>query len=114
VISGGRMKDQVDAFFTQTETLRCSEGNQQLAIRLAEEINGKQGSSAVPSTPVSTIRIEAEGVTMEFAAVGNAAPRAPFTADYVVLAIPPSLWPASRTAKIASCRGTTTSRWARR
>jgi monoamine oxidase len=39
VISGGRMKDQIDAFFTQTETLRCSEGNQQLAIRLADEVN---------------------------------------------------------------------------
>jgi monoamine oxidase len=101
VISGGRMKDQIDAFFTQTETLRCSEGNQQLAIRLADEVNSKQGGSALLSMPVSAIRIEDEGVTLEFAAVGNAAPRAPFTADYLVLAIPPSLWPASRSAKIA-------------
>lgn len=100
VISGGRMKDQADAFFTQTETLRCSEGNQQLAIRLAEVINGSAGSSAVLSAPVSAIRTEDEGVTLEFAAVGDAAPRAPFRADYVVLAIPPSLWPASRSAKI--------------
>lgn len=100
VISGGRMKDQVDAFFTQTETLRCSEGNQQLAIRLAEVINGSEGSNAVASAPVSAITIEDEGVTLEFAAVGDAAPRVPFTADYVVLAIPPSLWPASRSARI--------------
>jgi len=100
VISGGRMKDQVDAFFTQTETLRCSEGNQQLAIRLANEVNSKEGSNALLSTPVSTIRVEDEGVTLEFASVGSAVPRAPFTADYVVLAIPPSLWPASRSAKI--------------
>lgn len=100
VISGGRMKDQADAFFTQTETLRCSEGNQQLAIRLAEVVNGSAGSSAVLSAPVSAIRIEDEGVTLEFAAVGDAALRTPFRADYVVLAIPPSLWPASRSAKI--------------
>ena len=98
-ISGGRMKDQVDAFFTQTETLRCSEGNQQLAIRLAKEIENMGGEHFL-STPVKAIRVENEGVTLEFAAVGNAAPRAPFAADYVVLAIPPSLWPASRTAKI--------------
>ncbi|MET4390291.1 monoamine oxidase [Bradyrhizobium sp. F1.4.3] len=101
VISGGRMKDQVDAFFTQTETLRCSQGNQELAIRLAEEVNGREGSSALLSTPVSAIRIEDEGVTLDFAAVGDAPPRPSFAADYVVLAIPPSLWPASRFAKIA-------------
>lgn len=100
VISGGRMKDQADAFFIQTETLRCSEGNQQLAIRLAEVVKGSKGSNAVASAPVSAIRIEDEGVTLEFAAIGDAAPRTPFTADYVVLAIPPSLWPASRSAKI--------------
>jgi monoamine oxidase len=100
VISGGRMKDQIDAFFTQTETLRCSEGNQELAIRLAKEVSDKGGYPFL-STPVSAIRIEDEGVTLEFAAAGNAAPRAPFAADYVILAIPPSLWPASRSAKIA-------------
>ncbi|WP_164933676.1 flavin monoamine oxidase family protein [Bradyrhizobium guangzhouense] len=98
-ISGGRMKDQVDAFFTQTETLRCSEGNQQLAIRLAKEIEN-MGGAHFRSTPVKAVRVEAEGVTLEFAGIGNAEPREPFTADYVVLAIPPSLWPASRDAKI--------------
>ena len=99
-ISGGRMKDQVDAFFTQTETLRCSEGNQQLAIRLAEVINGSAHGSALPSTPVSAIRIEDEGVTLEFAPSANGEQREAFKADYVVLAIPPSLWPNSRSAKI--------------
>jgi monoamine oxidase len=99
VISGGRMKNQIDAFFTQTETLRCSEGNQELAIRLADEVRGKGGEPLL-STPVSAIRIEDEGVTLEFGTSGNGAPRAPFAADYVILAIPPSLWPASQSAKI--------------
>jgi monoamine oxidase len=100
-ISGGRMKDQVDAFFTQTETLRCSEGNQQLAIRLADEINGTTGSSALLSTPVSAIHVGDEGVRLEFAGVGDKAPHPDVTADYVILAIPPSLWPDSPFAKIA-------------
>ncbi len=99
VISGGRMKNDIGAFFTQTETLRCSEGNQELAIRLADEVKRKGGDPLL-STPVRAIRIEDEGVTLEFGASGNGAPRAPFAADYVILAIPPSLWPASPFAKI--------------
>ncbi|WP_426611634.1 flavin monoamine oxidase family protein [Bradyrhizobium sp. McL0616] len=95
VIAGGRLKDQDDAFFTQTETLRCSEGNQELAIRLAREVRDK-GGHTVLSTPVRAIRIEDEGVTLEFGKT-----RRRFAADYVVLAIPPSLWPASPGAKIA-------------
>lgn len=93
VVAGGRMKNQIDAFFTQTETLRCSEGNQELAIRLARDI-GEKGAHTHLSTPVRAIRIEDEGVTLEFGT------RAAFTADYAVLAIPPSLWPDSPGARI--------------
>lgn len=99
VVAGGRMKHQIDAFFTQTETLRCSEGNQELAIRLERDIRDK-GASTLLSTPVRAIRIEDEGVTLEFSASKNGVTRAAFTADYAVLAIPPSLWPASPGAKI--------------
>ncbi len=99
VVAGGRMRDQIDAFFTQTETLRCSEGNQELAIRLADDI-GHNGASTWLSTPVRAIRIDNEGVTLEFSPSGNGTTRAAFTADYAVLAIPPSLWPASPGAKI--------------
>ncbi|MBR0969378.1 MULTISPECIES: flavin monoamine oxidase family protein [Bradyrhizobium] len=100
VIAGGRMKDQIDAFFTQTETLRCSEGNQELAIRLARDIRDK-GASTHLSTPVRAIRIDREGVTLDLGTSGNDAPRTTFAADYAVLAIPPSLWPDSPDAKIA-------------
>ncbi|MGY3123337.1 hypothetical protein ACVWXQ_007274 [Bradyrhizobium sp. S3.14.4] len=99
VVAGGRMKDQIDAFFTQTETLRCSEGNQELAIRLAQDIEDK-GASTHLSTPVRAIRIDSEGVTLEFSPCGNGTARASFAADYAVLAIPPSLWPDSPNAKI--------------
>nr|WP_248888963.1 FAD-dependent oxidoreductase [Bradyrhizobium japonicum] len=99
VVAGGRMKNQIDAFFTQTETLRCSEGNQELAIRLAQDIKDN-GASTHLSTPVRAIRIDSEGVTLEFSPSGNGTARAPFAADYAVLAIPPSLWPDSPNAKI--------------
>ncbi|MCP3411776.1 flavin monoamine oxidase family protein [Bradyrhizobium sp. CCGB01] len=99
VVAGGRMKNQIDAFFTQTETLRCSEGNQELAIRLAKDI-GDKGASTHLSTPVRAIRIEDEGVILEFSPAENGTTRAAFTADYAVLAIPPSLWPDSPNAKI--------------
>ncbi|MBR0847661.1 alpha/beta hydrolase [Bradyrhizobium diazoefficiens] len=100
VIAGGRMTNQNDAYFTQTETLRCSEGNQELAIRLAREVRDRGGSAEL-STPVRAIRTEAEGVTLEFDAIGDKTPRSPFNADYAILAIPPSLWPASPSARIA-------------
>jgi monoamine oxidase len=100
VVAGGRMKRQNDAFFTQTETLRCAEGNQELAHRLADEVV-RQGGSTSLSTPVRAIRIEDQGVSLEFAVSGDQAPRRAFAADYAILAIPPSLWPASPFAKIA-------------
>ncbi|MCK1385429.1 NAD(P)/FAD-dependent oxidoreductase [Bradyrhizobium sp. 21] len=100
VVAGGRMKHQIDAFFTQTETLRCSEGNQELAIRLADDI-GRNGAGTHLSTPVRAIRIDDEGVTLDFSPSRNGTTRAAFTVDYAVLAIPPSLWPASPNAKIA-------------
>jgi monoamine oxidase len=79
--------------------LRCSEGNQELAIRLAREVEDRGGSTSL-STPVRAIHVEAEGVTLAFDAIGGKTPRGPFAADYAILAIPPSLWPASPSAKI--------------
>jgi monoamine oxidase len=94
VVHGGALKGHPSAFFTQTETLRCSEGNQSLAEHLAEEIRAVGGVVHL-SLPVISIEIDKEGVTVT--PEGNTA----FRADYVVLAIPPSLWPGGRFAKIS-------------
>ncbi|WFU73603.1 FAD-dependent oxidoreductase [Bradyrhizobium sp. CB2312] len=93
VVHGGALKGHPSAFFTQTETLRCSEGNQSLAEHLAEEIR-KVGGVVHLSSPVIAIDIDKEGVTV------TPEGAAPHVADYVVLAIPPSLWPGGRFARI--------------
>lgn len=94
VVAGGALHKHHNGFFTQTEALRCSEGNDALAKRLAETIN-KDGGSTHESTPVHAIQIDDDHVTVE------AEGREPQVVDYVVLAIPPSLWPRSDFKTIA-------------
>src|SRR5262249_36648523 len=45
VVAGGKLGRKIDAFFTESETLRCSEGNGALATRLAQKI--EQGGGRV-------------------------------------------------------------------
>src|SRR5882724_3072695 len=92
-VAGGALKGHPGAFFTQTETLRCSQGNQALAECLAESIRKDNGVIHL-STPVSAIHIDDDRVTI------NLDGKSPEIADYVVLAIPPSLWPGAKYGKI--------------
>ena len=92
-VAGGALPDDPGAFFSQSETLRCSSGNQALADRLAQEIRSQDGVIH-QLAPVNAIRIEPDKVVIE------ADGRSPETADYVVLAIPPSLWPGERFARL--------------
>jgi monoamine oxidase len=94
VVAGAAHHNKHNAFFTQTEVLRCSEGNQELAERLAQAIRDSGGTVNL-SSPVSAILVTKENATVE---LENAAA---FTADYAILAIPPNLWPGKATAKIA-------------
>src|SRR6202022_4668422 len=64
VVHGGALEGHPDAFFTQTETLRCSEGNQTLAYCLADSIRKNNGVIHL-SAPVRAIHIEEDGVTVE-------------------------------------------------
>jgi monoamine oxidase len=111
VVAGGRLGDQLDAFFIQSEAMRCSEGNGALADRLAAEIE-KAGGEVRRCTPVDSILVNEEDVTLEVR-TGRIAEdpdqacifteldkKQPITADYIVLAIPPSLWPAAKGRKI--------------
>jgi monoamine oxidase len=94
VVAGGALDGQPGAFFTQTETLRCSEGNQALAGCLANAIE-KKGGTIHLSAPVRAIHIDDDRVTVE------AEGKTPEIADYVILAIPPSLWPGAKFGKIS-------------
>ena len=117
VVAGGKLGHKIDAFFTQSETLRCSEGNGALADRLADKIT-EAGGNILRCSPVSTIDIGEERVTLKYrndlssddaghepdgsdwgCNLSNAKTQN-FQADYVLLAIPPSLWPASRHPQI--------------
>jgi monoamine oxidase len=93
VVRGGGLHKHPNAFFTQTETLRCSEGNQTLAHCLADSIRNDNGVIHL-SAPVRAIDIDDGGVTVELEG------KAPEAADYVILAIPPSLWPGGKFGKI--------------
>lgn len=93
VVAGGALDGKRGDFFTLTETLRCSQGNQTLADSLADAIR-KAGGDIQRSSPVSAVRIGPENVTVE---LQNGSP---VVADYVVLAIPPSLWPDGNHPKI--------------
>lgn len=85
-VRGGGQHGKPDDYFTQSETVKCEQGNQTLATRLADSI-GSAGGHVATSTPISSIDIRADKVVL--ASAGGETSEF----DYVVLAIPPSLWP---------------------
>lgn len=87
-IRGGGLHGKPDDYFTQSETVKCEQGNQALALRLAESIVAAGGEVAT-GTPISLIEIRADKVVLKSAAGKD------LEFDYVVLAIPPSLWPST-------------------
>jgi monoamine oxidase len=85
VVAGAARHGGDDDFFTQTENLRCSEGNQALAIRLAGATMDAGGKIYL-SAPVRRIRIGADSASVELQG-------SHIVADYVILAIPSALCP---------------------
>ncbi|MBX9842653.1 MAG: FAD-dependent oxidoreductase [Xanthobacteraceae bacterium] len=88
VIRGGGLHGKPDDYFTQSETVKCEQGNQTLAFKLAESIEAAGGKVAT-NTPISSIEIRADKVVLKSAAGEE------FEFDHVVFAIPPSLWPSA-------------------
>lgn len=85
-VRGGGLHGKPDDYFTQSETVKCEQGNQILATRLAESIVAA-GSEVWTGTPITLADIRADKVVLTSAAGDET------EFDYVVLAIPPSLWP---------------------
>jgi monoamine oxidase len=94
VVAGAAQHGEADDYFTQTEALRCSEGNVALAGRLSDEV-AKAGGTVQLRSPARAIEIRKNDVAIDVERDRT------ITADYVVLAIPPSLWPRSKGAKIS-------------
>jgi monoamine oxidase len=86
LVKGGMMKDDDQAFFTESETVRCEAGNQGLAEALAGLVR-QNGGEVRTGQPVAQIRIEPPGaaVTTRDGSV--------FHAQHVVLAAPWTVWP---------------------
>jgi monoamine oxidase len=78
-VKGGSM----EKYWTETEVYHCKGGNQQLAQKLAAVIVAERIHL---STPVSEVKIGADRVEIVCADGGL------FTADDVILAVPPSVW----------------------
>jgi len=79
MVKGGGL----DKYWTESEVYRCTGGNQQLALKLADAI----GRDHIQfETPVTAIKTGKTTVTVSLAGDKT------LEADEVVLAIPPSLW----------------------
>jgi monoamine oxidase len=88
LVAGAARHGKPDDFFTMSENVRCTQGNESLARALAEDIE-RRGGRVRLSSPIAKIQILRDGVYVT-PAVGPA-----IKADFAVLAIPPSLWPSS-------------------
>ena len=94
VVAGGGQHGKSNDFFTLSETLRCSRGNQTLAWSLAGAVE-RLGGKIRMSKAVHAVQMEPDKVTIELEKGRRV------TADYVILAIPPNLWPNGSRPKIA-------------
>jgi monoamine oxidase len=66
-IRGGALHGRPDDSFTLSETVKCEQGNQMLAVRLADRIVGAGGEVST-DTPISSIDIRADKVLLTSAA----------------------------------------------
>ena len=82
-VRGGAWHGKPDDYFTQSETMKCERGNQMLAEKLADEIGRDRVRT---STPITDVKIGDGFVDV----TPSDEPAIKF--DYVVLAVPPSLW----------------------
>ena len=78
-------------FWTESEMFRCATGNDSLAWKLHSWLESNEPSSVFLGNPVTAISISDSSVSVKSAGGTD-------TYDFVVLAIPPSLW--SDTVKI--------------
>jgi len=85
LIAGAALHGDEDDFFTMSENARCASGNQALARALAKETE-KFGGTIHLNSPVEKIHILKDRVAV------TCRGRQPIDADFVILAIPPSLW----------------------
>jgi monoamine oxidase len=85
LVAGARSPDAEDGYFKLTENVRCEDGNQALAARLADSIR-QQGGEISTRCPVDRVSL------LDGKAIVNPKRGRPMSAEYVVLAVPPTAW----------------------
>jgi monoamine oxidase len=84
-------------YWNELEIFRCADGCQKLATEIAKEIQNSYGSTVLLNTAVTHLDLSPQGVKLEFRQGIPGQKLVPwlpgvFTGDYVILAIPPSVW----------------------
>jgi monoamine oxidase len=84
-------------YWNELEIFRCADGCQKLATEIAKQIQNSYGATVMLNTEVTHIDLSPQGVKLEFRRRIPGQKFIPwipglFTADYVILAIPPSVW----------------------
>jgi monoamine oxidase len=94
-----RMKRRLMRYWTELEIFRCADGCQTLATRMADEIKAEYGAKLHRGVAVTHINLSQQGVKLGFKQVvderkeklADGLPQF-ISRDYVILAIPPSVW----------------------
>jgi len=84
-------------YWNELEIFRCAEGCQKLATEIAKKIQNRYGATVLLNAAVTQIDLSPQGVKLEFRQGIPGQKLVPwmpgvFTSDYVILAIPPSVW----------------------
>jgi monoamine oxidase len=93
------LKRRLMRYWNELEIFRCADGCQTLATRMADEIKAEYGAKLHRGMAVTHINLSTQGVKLGFKQVvderkeklADGLPQF-ITRDYVILAIPPSVW----------------------
>ena len=93
LVKGGMLPPDPElmGYWQSTETYRCADGNQTLAIKMAAELVATHKCKILLGTAVTDINL-AKRITLKWQNIVTRKPeQGQF--DYVILAVPPSVWP---------------------
>ncbi len=90
LVRGGQLKDNPKAYWTETEVYRCENGNDELATKMAAELEQAETCLISMKSVVTDLEITGKGVRLTY--VFDKQERVVIDADYVILATPLNTW----------------------
>ena len=85
LVAGAASEQGAAAYFTQTENVRCEDGNQRLADQIVKKIEDQVGNILLRH-PIKKVTVE------DRKAIVTTVKGKISETDYIVLAVPPSAW----------------------